>query len=287
MGIHNATLEFIGQIRKVLDCYDFPLTVRQIFYQLVAKQIIPKDEASCDKVSRVGVIGRDMGLLPEEKFIDPTRVFDKLSSWLDLKDFLDTVKDAYRKDMWQYQDNYIEIWTEKEALQLVINKITHKYDVGLQIAKGQYCRTGIWEASKRYKEQSYKNCLLYYVGDYDPSGLSIYNSIKERLINYGVDVEIPDRLALTKEQIEKYKLLSDRANRRDSNTKKFIEVTGSDRIVELDALPPDVLRRIIEDCILENSDSEIFGLARKKEEAEKARLTKFIEREERKIDKSK
>jgi ribosomal protein S10 len=278
MGMQKQSLEFLAQVQKILDRYDFPLTIRQIFYQLVAEQIIPKLEKECKKVSRLCVKGRDEGILPEEKFVDRTRVFDKLSSWLDLKDFMDTVKSAYLKDKWQNQNRYIEIWTEKDALRSVINIITHKYDVGLQIARGQYPRTGIYETSLRYKAQSDKECFLYYVGDYDPSGLCIYDSIKERLIKHGVDVEIPDRLALTEEQIKKYKLPSGKAKKKDPNYKKFIEKTGSDRVVELDSLPPDILRKIIEDCIIKNIDSEFFGLVQEKEGAERIRLNKFIEK---------
>ncbi|MBA7574204.1 hypothetical protein ES695_06215 [Candidatus Atribacteria bacterium 1244-E10-H5-B2] len=278
MGMQKQSLELLAQVQKIIDSYDFALTLRQIYYQLVAKQIIPNKEKYYKKLSWLCVKGRDEGILPEEKFVDRTRVFDKLSSWLDLKDFMDTVKNAYRKDKWQDQDNYIEIWTEKDALRAVINAITHKYDIGLQIARGQYPRTGIYETSKRYKAQSDKKCLLCYVGDYDPSGLAIYESIKERLIKYGVNVEIPDRVALTEEQIKKYRLPSDRAKKSDPNYKKFVEVTGSDKVVELDSLPPDILRKIIEDCIMKNIDYELLGLVQEKERDEGTRLDKFIKK---------
>ena len=276
--MQKKSLEFLAQVQKILDSYDFALTIRQIYYQLVAKQIIPNKEKYYRKLSRLCVKGRDEGILPEDKFVDRTRVFDKLSSWLDLKDFMDTVKSAYLKDKWQNQNRYIEIWTEKDALREVINTITYAYDVGLQVVRGQYPRTGIYETSKRYKDQKKKKCLLYYVGDYDPSGIAIYNSIKERLINYGVDVEIPDRIALTEEQINKYSLPSDPGKEKDPNYKKFVELTGSDQVVELDSLPPEILREIIENCIIENLDLKVFGTSAKKEKAERKELKKFIEK---------
>ena len=279
--MQKKSLELLIQVQKIIDSYDFALTLRQIYYQLVAKQIIPNKEKYYRKLSRLCVKGRDEGILPEDKFTDRTRIFDKLNSWLDLSDFMNTVKNAYLKDKWQNQDSYIEIWTEKDALRAVINKITYKYDVGLQIARGQYCRTGIYETALRYKAQSDKKCLLYYVGDYDPSGLIIYNSIKERLIKFGVDIEIPDRVALTKEQIKKYRLPSDRAKKSDPNYKRFVKITGSDRVVELDSLPPDILRKIIEDCIIKNIEYELLAPVQEKEKAEKIRLNKFIEKSER------
>jgi len=284
MGLHKESLRILGYMKEVLDSYKFALTIRQIFYQLVAKQIIPNLEEFYRKISRLSVIGRDRGMLPEDKFTDRTRVFDKLSSWVDLKDFMKTVSKSYNKDMWQNQDKYIEIWTEKDALRSVINVITHAYDVGLQVVRGQYPRTGIYETSKRYKEQKKKKCLLYYVGDYDPSGFAIYDSIKERLLNYGVDVEIPDRIALTEEQIEKYSLPSDPGKEKDPNYKKFVELTGSDQVVELDSLPPDILREIIEECIIKNLDLKLFGTSAKKEKAERKELKKFTKKKEHKID---
>jgi len=275
--MQKQSLEFLAQVQKILDSYEFALTLRQIYYQLVAKQIIPNKEKHYRKLSRLCVKGRDEGMLPEEKFTDRTRVLVKSSSWFDLNDFMNTVKYSYRKNKWQNQDNYLEIWTEKDALRSVISEITYKYDVALMIARGQFPRTGIYETSKRYKAQSDKECYLYYCGDFDPSGLSIYNSIRKRLEGFGISINF-ERIALTEEQIEKYQLPSDPGKKSDPNYNKFVNIYGSDRVVELDSLPPDVLRKIIEDCILQNINPRSLAQIKREERDEEIRLNKFIEK---------
>ena len=275
--MQKQSLKLLTQVQEIINSYDFALTLRQIYYQLVARQIIPNEQKYYKKLSRLCVTGRDEGILPEEGFADRLRMVDKLGSWVDLNEFMQTVKRSYRKDKWQNQDNYIEIWTEKDALRSVLTEITYKYDVVLMVTRGQLSRTEVYRTTGRYKAQGDKECHLYYCGDFDPSGLSIYNSIKKRIMDFGIFINF-ERIALTQEQIEKYQLPSDPAKQSDPNYNKFVDLWGSDMVVELDSLPPDVLRKIIEDCILQNIDQGHLVWALRKEKSEKARLNKFIEK---------
>jgi len=167
--MQKQSLELLAQVQKIISSYDFALTLRQIYYQLVAKQIIPNKQKYYTKLSRLCVTGRDEGILPEEGFADRLREVDKLSSWSDLNEFMNTVRRSYRKDKWQNQDSYLEIWTEKDALRNVLTEITYQYDVSLMVSRGQLSRTAIYETTKRYKAKSDKECYLYYCGDFDPS----------------------------------------------------------------------------------------------------------------------
>ena len=275
--MQKQSLELLEQVQKIMGSYDFALTLRQIYYQLVAKQIIPNEQRYYKKLSRICVAGRDEGILPEEGFADRLREVDKLSSWVDLNEFMETVRRSYHKDKWQNQDRYLEIWTEKDALRGVLSQVTYQYDVSLMVARGQLSRTAIYEASKRYKTKSDKECYLFYCGDFDPSGLSIYDSIKKRLGDFGISINF-ERIALTEEQIEKYKLPSDPGKQSDPNYNKFVSLYGSDMVVELDSLPPDVLRDIIKDCITKNINNGLLAQVQEEEEAEKVSLNKFIER---------
>ena len=275
--MRKESLDILAQVQKIIDSYDFALTLRQIYYQLVAKQIIPNEQRYYKKLSRICVAGRDEGILPEEGFSDRLRAVDKLSSWTDLNEFMQTVRRSYNRDKWQNQPKYLEIWTEKDALRDVLTEITYRHDVTLMVARGQLSRTAVYEAAKRYKAQNNKECYLYYCGDFDPSGLSIYNSITKRLEDFDVSIDY-ERIALTKEQIEKYKLPSDPGKQSDPNYNKFVELYGSDMVVELDSLPPDILRKIVKDCILQNIDESYLVYMLKKEKGEKIRLNKIIEK---------
>ncbi|MFZ2419264.1 MAG: hypothetical protein WAW22_12195 [Smithellaceae bacterium] len=273
--MQKQSLELLEQVKEIIESYDFALTLRQIYYQLVAKQIIPNQQKYYMKLSRLCVIGRDEGILPEDAFADRLRQVDKLASYIDLADFMTTVRRAYRKDKWADQDAYIEIWTEKDALRGVITPVTYAYDVALLIVRGQVSRTAIYESYERFAEkmEEGKDCYLCYFGDFDPSGLSIYHSLKERLMSYGEDGDRInfERIALTPGQIEEYSLPSDPAKQADPNYKRFVAEYG-DNVVELDALPPDVLKELVLYCIRTKLNDELLAQVQEVELAERAKL---------------
>ncbi len=279
MKLHKKSLELLTQVQQIIESYDFALTLRQIYYQLVSKQIIPNEQKYYGKLSRLCVIGRDEGVLPEDAFVDRLREVDKPNSWNDINDFIDTVKRAYRKDKWKDQNNYVEIWTEKDALRGVVSPITHEYDVSLLVVRGQVSRTAIYESYDRFAQmiEEDKKCYLFYFGDFDPSGISIYRSLMERLKNYGEYGETINfkRVALTPEQVKKHRLPQDPAKTSDPNYKKFVYQYG-DNVVELDSLPPDVLRDLIRKSIESKVDKELLAQVQEIEEDEKIQLKQLI-----------
>ena len=275
MSLQRRSSALLEQVRETVNSYSFPVTLRQIYYQLVARKIIPNEQRFYQSLSRLCVIGRDKGVLSEDSFADRLRVFDKRSSWEDLTEFAETVKRSYHRDGWQGQTDYIEIWTEKDALRGVIGPITEDYDVGLLVVRGQVSRTAIYEASRRY-DGNEKERYLYYFGDFDPSGLSIYKSITERLGEFCPDVNF-ERVALKPEQIAAYHLPHDPAKRSDPNYKKFVGKHG-DNVVELDALPPDVLRKMVESCIEAHIDVKVFERVRETEKREQKKWERALDR---------
>lgn len=269
--MQKKSLALLEQVQEIIGQYSFALTLRQIYYQLVSKQIIPNKEKYYKQLSRLCVIGRDEGQLPEEAFADRLREIQKPSTWTDLKDFFESVRNSYRKNKWVNQDTYIEIWTEKDALRGVISPITERWDVGLLVVRGQVSRTAIYEAYERFKLYEDKNCYLFYYGDFDPSGFSIYDSLTERIQSFGsIDTHF-ERMALTPEQIQEYNLPQDPAKKSDPNYRRFVEKYG-DNVVELDALPPNVLRELIENSITNLIAEDKWEQAQKKETQEEKKL---------------
>lgn len=274
--MNKTSLKLIGAVKSVIAEYDVALTLRQIYYRLVASQIIPNMQKYYIKLSRLCVKARDEGLLPESAFSDRLRQPQKPSSWHDLNEFLNTVKKSYRRDKWVTQSKYIEVWTEKDALRGVIQPITNEYGVTLLVVRGQVSRTAIYEAKERFiiAYRTGKEPHLLYFGDFDPSGLSIFNSLTERL-NEMVDSVDCQRLALTPEQIKKHKLPQDPAKTTDPNYKSFTKKYG-DAVVELDALPPDELQELIEQSISKFVSWSLRAREDKKEKQEINQLSKII-----------
>lgn len=279
--LHQKSLELLNEVEEIIGEYDFALTLRQIYYQLVAKQIIPNLQKHYARLSRLCVIARDSGILSEDAFVDRLREVDKPGSWRDLGDFMRTVRVAYKKDRWFNQDLYLEIWTEKDALRGVIAPVTHAYDVSLLIVRGQVSRTAIHESYERFaaKMDERKECYLYYFGDFDPSGLSIFSSLTARLKthgNYGEEINF-HRVALTPEQISDYELPQDPAKKSDPNYKRFVDEYG-DNVVELDSLPPDALKKLVTERIESHIDFSELKEIEETEGKEMAVLQKFINR---------
>ena len=277
--MQKKSLKLLEQVQEIIKSYDFALTLRQIYYQLVAKQIIPNQQSQYRKLSHLCVAGRDEGILPEDAFADRLRQIDKPNSYLDLDDFMNTVRRSYRKDKWQDQAAYVEVWTEKDALRSVLTEITYSYDVNLMVVRGQASRTAIYESYERFAEKidEGKDCFLYYAGDFDPSGLSIYHSLVDRIRSFGDAGEYISfkRIALTSEQIEEYNLPSDPAKQKDPNCKRFIDEYG-DGVVELDSLPPDVLRSLVKKCIEKHLDHGLFEQVQEVESEEQVKLQTLI-----------
>lgn len=256
-------LNIIAQVQTILSEYDYAITLRQLYYQLVARQIFENIENNYRKLSRVCVQGRDEGLLDEDKFADNLRKPDVPGVWADISAFMKTVRRAYRRDYWQQQPHYIEIWAEKDALRSVMS-IAGDYGVTLQIVRGQASRTAISEAAYRYQEHSDKELYLHYFGDHDPSGYCIYNSIKERLtIQSGLNISY-SREALKTVQVQEYNLPSDPAKQSDPNYKRFAKEYGN-AVVELDALRPNILRGMVSDCILNHIEDDAWQKSERQE----------------------
>ena len=274
--IQQESKAILAQVQTILSEYDFPLSLRQIYYQLVSRQIIENVENEYRKLSRLTVIGRDEGILDEEKFTDRLRQIQQPDTWTDLVDFMQTVKRAYRKDYWIQQPDYIEIWIEKDALRGVVEPVTNKYGVPLLVVRGQVSRTAIYDAYQRYIEED-KYCYLYYFGDFDPSGITIYESLLNRLSGFnGGNLDITfERIALTQGQINGYDLPPAPAKKSDPNTKKFVKQHG-DNVVELDALPPDVLIELVQETIEQHVEWETWNETASIEKQETEELQEFI-----------
>jgi hypothetical protein len=157
-----------------------PMTVRQVFYQLVTLGVIDKTEAEYKRtVCRLLTRMRTDGVIPYGWISDNTRWMRKPRTYSGLDAALETTARAYRKSLWDEQDAYVEIWCEKDALAGVIYRITEKWDVPLMVTRGYSSLSFLYEAAQAMPTD--KPIHLYYLGDFDPSGVDAERSAEERL----------------------------------------------------------------------------------------------------------
>lgn len=268
------TLQLIRQVQTIIDEYSMPLTLRQIYYRLVAGQIIENKISEYKRLASVLSNARKSRHIDFDDITDRTRTPIKRSSWIDLKDFMETVKIAYQKSKWTSQNKWIEVWVEKDALSGVFEPITNKYDVYLVVGRGYQSLSALNEASQRFPKD--KPIYILYFGDFDPTGLDIPRSIEENLItHFGIKNLELEKVSLTLEDIKEHNLPPAPTKISDTRSPKFIKEYG-DMAVELDALPPDVLQKKIEDNIKEHLDFEQFEKDLETEAKEIKKFNKLI-----------
>jgi hypothetical protein len=245
-----------------------PMTVRQVFYQLVSIGAIEKTEAEYKQtVVRLLTLMRRSRELPFGWIADNTRWMRKPRTYSSLEHMLALTAETYRRALWSDQDVYTEIWLEKDALAGVLYQETEHYDVPLMVTRGYSSLSYLYEAAEAIGAQA-KPAFLYYFGDFDPSGLDITRSVERGIREFapGADIYF-ERVAVTREQVETLNLPTRPTKKTDSRSKNF---TGES--VEVDAIPPTVLRGLVKECIEKHIDRRALARTRRIEVAERETL---------------
>jgi hypothetical protein len=232
--MRDKTLKLIEAAYQVLQEYH-PMTLRQCYYQLVSKHFLDNNLNQYKRLSNALVKARQQGIITWDWVEDRIRQPRVVSMWRDLSDFLDTVRQAYWKDIWPSQPTYLEVWLEKDALSGIFEDITSEYGVTLVVGRGYNSWSAYKDAAERIAYQDKPTIILYF-GDFDPSGEDIARALNVSLDFFGISQEITvEKVALTKDDVLAYNLPPDFTKKTDSRSKAFVAKHG-DMTVELDAL---------------------------------------------------
>ncbi len=255
----------------------YNLTVRQVYYQLVSRDIIPNSLGSYQLTSRVLKDARMSGLVDWDTIEDRVRQIIMPSEFDDISEFIDAAISSYRLPRWKDQDHYVEVIVEKEALAGILQPLTRRYHVLLLPNKGYSFASAIHEAAQRiiYNTTSDKQCHILYLRDHDPSGIDMVRDIKDRLSKLRCTVSV-EKIALTMEQIEQYDPPPNLAKKSDPRSKKYVSEYGN-KSWELDALKPEVLNELVESNIKKYLDMEKYDDIVSQENSEKMRLVELSE----------
>lgn len=131
--------------------YDGPLTLRQVFYRLVAAQVIGNTQKAYSLLSSHLTRGRLAGIIDDTRIVDRVRQTLRVSTWQDLGDFMETVQRAYRRERWTSQSFNVEVWCEKDAVAGVLQPITEEYEVLLFPCRGYSSYSALKEAAERIR----------------------------------------------------------------------------------------------------------------------------------------
>ena len=264
-----------GIINEYLN-QDLRLTLRQLYYQLVTKNIIPNRERAYKKLSNLVSDARLAGILDWDAIEDRIRVPVIPSEWNSIKDIVDCALYSYRLPRWETQPKYIELWVEKDALAGVLAPLANQYHIPLMVNRGYSSQSAMYEASKRFlrRQKEEKTLRLLYLGDFDPSGEDMVRDIAERMEMFGINLTM-DKIALTMPQIKKYNPPPNPAKLEDPRGAGFIAKHGTSSW-EVDAIEPKELKKIIKRAIEMSINKDAMRIVIEKENDDKTKLTEAM-----------
>ena len=272
---HPKTAYLIAVILQVLrenEQYG-KVTVRQVYYQLVIRNVIENSKGSYQSYVHHLTTGRKAGVIPWDVFEDRARMFhreplpkynifdedneqDALKSWFRYA-LNQQVSQEYDLQKWEGQGSYVELWVEKDALAGFLSPLCKELGVGLVVSRGYTSYTFKQEAIQRFNkvQEEGRDPVLLYLGDLDPSGYDIYRCLQEE-----IDIAEVKRIGLHLEDVSQYGLvpnpIKDGDTRSNGFKKRYPELGNN--VYELDALPPGELMDRARRSILSYFDDSVY-----------------------------
>ena len=281
---NSRTLEAIHQAEDIIQQYQaqgFSLTLRQLYYQFVARALIQNTERDYKRLGNIISDARRAGMIDWSSIEDRTRFIRAISSWGDPREILDTAKETYHKDLWKTQDKRFEVWIEKDALIGVIEPVCQELDLPHFSCRGYVSDSEMWRGAMRLMRhvRNGQNVIVLHLGDHDPSGIDMTRDITDRLdlftfFNGGIEVR---RIALTMEQIEEVNPPPNPAKVTDSRYEHYSAEFGEESW-ELDALEPSYIADLIQKAVFEERDLDRWEEAHKEQEEERRQIQDVIDR---------
>jgi hypothetical protein len=253
-----------------------PVTVRGLYYQaeVAALPGIDKTANGYTKIQSQVLNLRREGRLDYGTIADATRWMRKPDTNNSVEEALRATAQYYRKALWSDTEDYVEVWCEKDALAGVILPVTEMFDVPLMVARGFVSETFAYEAIDARGDDA-RPYYVYYLGDFDRSGMDAARSLEEKLTRFADEAGIPvvfETLAVTPDMVHDLRLPT-RAPKRESKADKN---WPHDFACELDAVPPDVMRELVQDAIERHLPKREFEILKVAETSERRIIERLV-----------
>ena len=251
-----------------------PMTIRQLFYRLIGVGPLGNNQASYRKVSRMMTKARRDDRIPWEWIADRTRPIYRPNVWKNPQEYAEAVSRSYRRDYWESQPCYIEIWCEKDTVIGSIQDLADELGITVRVGRGFNSETRAHEIAQILGDSDKPN-IVFFLGDHDASGVDIERDLKKRVLTHGSGDFVLRRLAIHKQDIAIFDLPPQRVKQSDPRAVAFLRKHGTE-CVELDALPPNELRLRIREEVEALLDMAAWNKAINVEKAEKESIVKIV-----------
>lgn len=269
-------LELIGIADGIVAEYEaqgYGLTLRQLYCQMVSRDIIPNNIRSCKSLGNLIDDARLAGLVDWRAIEDRTRNLRRRPHWEEPQEIIDAIARQHHIDCREGQENYVEARVEKDALIGIVEQIGDKLDVARFSCRGCTGQSELRGAAMRLKRRcdAGRHAVPPHLGDHDPSGKDMSRDIVARLEPFGADDVEFRRLALNLDRIEGFGPPPNPTKLSDSRAQGCIEQFGCE-CRELDALDPSVISRLIDENVRMYRDEEPYRDVLMRENEEKGTL---------------
>ena len=278
----GKSVQIIAQANRIIAEYaaqGFTLTLRQLYYQFVARGIIANKQSEYSKLGSIINDARLAGLIDWNAIEDRTRNVRSLSHWDSPADIVSACAEQYHVDLWEGQEARAEVWIEKDALVGVIDNVCTQFDTPFFSCRGYVSQSEMWGAAmravKRARDDQQRTIVLH-LGDHDPSGIDMTRDITDRINLFCAHHGYPNtfemrRLALNMDQVEEHNPPPNPAKVTDSRFSQYQQEHG-DESWELDALEPALLDGLIRGELESIIDNDPFDEQKEKQSQHRAEL---------------
>ncbi len=266
--INGILAEYVGA--------GYDLSLRQCYYQLVARAIVENTERSYKNVGNLVSDARLAGLIDWDVIKDRGREMVQNAHWDSPQDIILACANQFRVDRWANQPSYVEVMVEKQALEGVLLPVCKEWDVPFTANKGYSSSSALYEAGNRFVSafEDGKELHVIYLGDHDPSGIDMSRDVEDRLDLFVKTLtdrcdeigpnEVPavemHRIALNMDQVREMNPPENPAKITDSRANAYIEKFGRSSW-ELDAIEPRRLAELVTNAIFNVLDEEAWEVS--------------------------
>ena len=267
----RATLGLLEQVAHVLAEYSdhLPLTLRQVFYRLVAEHGFDKTERSYERLLDAMGNARRAGIIPFDSIRDDGITDVSPSAYSGKEHFLEVVQGAasrFRLNRQVGQAATIEVWCEAAGMVPQLVRVADPYGISVYSSSGFPSITAKHQAAERVRDEG--AVIFLHIGDHDPSGVHVFSSFEEDVTAW-VDslggFGLFERVAVTPAQVDAYDLATAPAKKTDRRS-------FDGETCQAEALGPDVLAAILTTAIESHFDLTAYREILRDEDEQRAEL---------------
>lgn len=263
--------------RQIIDVLrdDHPQSVRHLFYRMTDPRLpepVEKSDRGYRHVQERCVKLRRSGAVPYGWIADMSRRGYFVATFDGAGDFVDRMSGLYRADVWRDAHYRCEVWAESRSIASVLQADCERLAVSLFPCGGFSSLSFVHEAAEQHNGSGdYRPLVVLYVGDLDPAGVLIDQSLERELrLHLSADIKlIFRRIGINEDQVAAYDLPTKPRKEGDRRSQHL------DYTVEAEAMPAHILRGLVRSEVEALLPADALHVAQVAEACEREHLARM------------